>query len=96
MGAEALLSLVSADLAWCEWSVNSLASGKCLQNLENVYFQAFSSYLGAHTAAKSYQGIGGIPCSNEMHQIGLGRLISVEMLQVQVAVLGKQRVIVLL
>lgn len=41
MGAEALLGLVSAHLAWCEWSMNSLASGKCLQNLENVYFQAF-------------------------------------------------------
>lgn len=31
-----------------------------------------------------------------MHQIGLGRLISVEMLQVPVPMLGKQRVVLLL
>lgn len=40
-------TLVMAD----ELSVNSLTSGKCLQNLESAYFTKFFSYLGTHTDA---------------------------------------------
>lgn len=41
MGAETLLGLVSAHLSWSEWSVKSLACGKCLQNLESIYLKEF-------------------------------------------------------
>lgn len=42
---------------------------------------------------KRYQHISGINCSNKIHQIDLGRLILVEMLQVQVLLFGKHRVV---
>lgn len=80
-----------------EWSGNSLASGKCWQILERVYFGVvfffFSSTWGHILMLKLYQHTCRIPCGKKRHQIGLGRLISVEMLQVQVSLLGKYKVV---
>lgn len=40
---------------------------------------------------KHYQHTCRIPCGKKRHQIGLGRIISVEMLQVQVSLLGNTK-----
>lgn len=57
------------------------------------FFFFFSSTWGHILMLKLYQHTCRIPCGKKRHQIGLGRLISVEMLQVQVSLLGKYKVV---
>lgn len=58
----------------------------------SVFF-FFSSTWGHILMLKLYQHTCRIPCGKKRHQIGLGRLISVEMLQVQVSLLGEYKVV---
>lgn len=44
---------------------------------------------------KHYQHTCRIPCGKKRHQIGFGRITSVDMLQVQVSLLGKYQVVLL-